>query len=148
VDHPGYPGYPGNRANRSVADPSALLRLGRDRYATLLQSYPAMLVCGSIFGFLVGKVFEGMAAGCLTICERASLGPQLSALGFEEGKHYIGTDLATVIEDVQRTRDAYLADPTHWEGITNAAAEKVSREHSTAVRAAQINSICIESVKI
>jgi hypothetical protein len=52
------------------ADSSALLRVGRERYAELLHAYPAMLICGSIFGYLVAKVFEGMAAGCLTICER------------------------------------------------------------------------------
>lgn len=148
IDHPGYPGYPGDRANNMVADSSALRRLGRERYAALLHGYPAMLVCGSILGYLVAKVFEGMAAGCLTICERASLGQQLAALGFREGQHYIGTDLPTLIEDVQRVRNAYMADPEHWHGITQAAAAKVFEEHTTAARAAQIHSICMESVEI
>jgi hypothetical protein len=141
VDHPGYPGYPGHKATAMEADPSALHRLGREGYATLLRQYPAMLVCGSIFGYLVAKVFEGMASGCLTICERSSLGERLSALGFIEGEHYVGTDLQTVIGDTVAVRDAFLRDDSKMRNMIAAAAQKVSVAHTTAVRAAQIHDI-------
>jgi hypothetical protein len=101
-----------------------------------------MLVCGSIFGYLVSKVFEAMAAGCLVIAERSSLGERLSALEFIEGEHYIGTDFLHVIEDTMRVRDSFLrADPV-WLNMVNNAMNKISAQHTTAVRAAQIHHIC------
>jgi hypothetical protein len=142
VDHPGYPGYPGDRANTHQADLDAMRRLGREHYATLLNSHPAMLACGSIFGYLVAKVFEGMAAGCLVIAERASLGERLSALGFIEGEHYVGTDLLHVIEDVARVRDQCLRDDPAVRRMVDNAARKISDQHTTSVRAAQIHHIC------
>jgi translation initiation factor 2B subunit (eIF-2B alpha/beta/delta family) len=144
VDHPGYPGYPGDRANTHQADSAAMQRLGRERYATLLSSHPAMLVCGSIFAYLVAKVFEGMAAGCLVIAERASLGERLSALGFIEGEHYVGTDLLHVIEDVARVRDQCLRDDPMVRRMVGTAARKISEQHSTAIRATQIHHICTQ----
>lgn len=146
VDHPGYPGYPGDKANNMQADSAALLHLGRERYAELLRTYPAMLVCGSVFGYLVAKVFEAMAAGCLPICERTSLGKWLSALGFVEGEHYVGTDLQSVIGDTADVRDAFLRGDPGWANMTAAAAHKVSSEHTTTVRASQIHHICMEAI--
>lgn len=142
IDHPGYPGYPGDKANNMQADPSAMLRLGGESYAALLRNYPAMLVCGSVFAYLVAKVFEGMAAGCLVICERASLGERLAALGFCEGEHYIGTDLLHVIEDTTAVRDMFLRGDPLWTRIVTNAAEKITEQHSTIVRADQIHRIC------
>jgi len=144
VDHPGYPGYPGDRANNMQADSEAMQRLGRERFASLLREHPAMLVCGSIFGYLVAKVFEAMAAGCLVIAERESLGERLSALGFIEGEHYVGTDLRHVIEDATRVRDSFLhGDPARLHMVTNAM-HKIADQHTTAVRAVQIHRICTE----
>jgi hypothetical protein len=148
VDHPGYPGYPGDKANNMTADSASMTRLGGERYATLLCRYPAMLVCGSVFGYLVAKVFEGMAAGCLVICERASLGHRLSALGFVEGEHYIGTDLLNVIEDTTAVRDAFLRNDPQWARITANAFSKVSAQHTTAVRATQIHRMCMENIDL
>jgi hypothetical protein len=149
VDHPGYPGYPGDKANNMQADSIAMLRLGGERYAALLCRYPAMLVCGSVFGYLVAKVFEGMAAGCLVICERASLGDRLAALGFIEGEHYIGTDFLHVIEDTMAVRDAFLRNDPMWKRITGNACHKVSEQHTTATRSAEIHRLCMgESVDI
>ena len=144
VDHPGYPGYPGDQANAMKADSAAMQQRGQERYAALLSAHPAMLVCGSIFGYLVAKVFEGMAAGCLVIAERASLGKRLSLLGFSEGEHYVGTDLLHVIEDVTRVREAYLGGAPDWRRMVDLAANKVYDLHTTAVRAAQIHLICTE----
>jgi len=146
VDHPGYPGYPGDKANKLQADPAALSRLGAENYSVLLQRYPAMLTCGSIFGYLVAKIFEGMAAGCLVICERESLAKQLSALGFIEGEHFVGTDLLHVIEDSMSVRDAFLRGDPIWQSIVTCAARKVSAQHTTAVRTIEIHHMCTEGI--
>lgn len=143
IDHPGYPGYPGDRANQMRADPVALGRLGRESYATLLCRHPAMLVCGSIFGYLVAKVFEGMAAGCLVIAERSSLGERLTALGFVEGEDYIGTDLFHVIEDAGAARDAYLRSDPWWSAMVEKASCKVASQHTTWHRGTKIHHFCI-----
>lgn len=144
VDHPGYPGYPGDRTNDMRADPEVMMRLSGERYASLLRSYPAMLACGSIFGYLVAKVFEGMAAGCLVICERASLGERLAALGFVEGEHFIGTSLHHVIGDAEDARNAFVRNDPLLTRIVSNAATKVHEQHTTAVRAAQIHRYCTE----
>jgi hypothetical protein len=144
VDHPGYPGYPGDKANNTQTDPVAMLRLGGERYAALLCRYPAMLVCGSVFNYLVAKVFEGMAAGCLIICERASLGDRLATLGFIEGEHYIGTEFFHVIEDTIAIRDAFLRNDPMWKRMTESASRKISEQHTTSVRSTQIHRLCTE----
>lgn len=145
VDHPGYPGYPGDKTNSMQANASALMHLGGKNYAQLLRSHPAMIVCGSIFGYLVAKVFEGMAAGCLTICERTSLGERLTALGFIEDVHYIGTDFQTVIKDSIDIRDAFLRGDQKIKNIVTAAHIR-SAEHTTAARVVQIHNICMENI--
>jgi len=147
VDHPGYPGYPGDQANNMQADPSALRSLGGKAYAELLRNHPAMLVCGSIFGYLVAKVFEGMATGCLVICERKSLAAGLTALGFVEGEHYVETDVLHVIEDTARLKDALLCNDPHLVRVVANAQRKVFAEHTTAARAVQIHRICNESIR-
>lgn len=144
VDHPGYPGYPGDKNNQMRADEKALTAVGGKRYASLLRRHPAMLVCGSIFNYLVAKVFEGMAAGCLVIADRASLGRQLAALGFREGEHYLGTDIFHVIEDVASVRQSFINGEGVWSEITERAARKVAACHTTAVRARYIHALCLE----
>ncbi len=146
VDHPGYPGYPGDSANLMRADAKALADVGGPRYATLLRRHPAMLVCGSIFNYLVAKVFEGMAAGCLVIADRASLGAQLTALGFHEGEHYIGTDLFHVIEDAAKVQRLFASEDSRWTSITENAARKVREAHTTALRANEIHALCLNEV--
>jgi len=126
----------------------AMSRSGREHYGLVLRTYPAMLVCGSIFGYLVAKVFEGMAAGCLVICDRASLATQLTALGFVEGQHYIGTDVLHVIEDSTKVRNAFVRGDPVWKEIVTRAADKVSALHTTAVRASQIHQFCTEETKL
>jgi hypothetical protein len=148
IDHPGYPGYPGDEANSMQIDPVAMLRVGREHYAALLSSYPAMLVCGSVFHYLVAKVFEGMAAGCLVICERASLSDRLAVLGFIEGEHYIGTDFLHVVEDANEVRDALLRNDPLYKNMIKNASLKVAEQHTTAMRSAQIHHICMEDIDI
>jgi hypothetical protein len=143
LDHPGYPGYPGDRANQWQANPQALAEIGGPRYAALLRRYPAMLVCGSMFGYLVAKVFEGMAAGCLIIADRASLGSQLDALGFHEGEHYIGTDIFHVIEDAAAVQRLFTGADPRWAAITERAERKVRERHTTAQRARDIHALCM-----
>lgn len=118
VDHPGYPGYPGDAANKSIANTEMLQCVGRESYAKLLRYYPAMLVCVSIFSYLVAKVFEGMASGCLVICDRTSLSYSLSLLGFVAGEHYIETDIFHVQEDTKRVLDLYTNNSRlQWEHL-------------------------------
>jgi len=147
LDHPGYPGYPGDRANQMKADPSALALVGGPRYAASLRRHPAMLVCGSIFEYLVAKVFEGMAAGCLIVADRASLGPQLQALGFCEDEHYIGTDIFRVIEDAASIQRLFVGGDRRWAAITERAECKVRERHTTAQRARDIHALCLAEVK-
>ncbi len=139
IEHPGYPGYPGDPQNRHSSNAKQMQQIGREKYGDLLRRYPAMLVCGSIFHYLVSKVFEGMAAGCLVICERESLAPQLTKLGFIEGEHYVGTDIFHVQEDVQQVRNMFLTEPYQWRTTVENASAKAQKEHSTLVRAHQIH---------
>jgi hypothetical protein len=70
----------------------------------------------------------------------------LSALGFFDGVHYIGTDFLHVFEDAASVRDAFLrGDPMMMRTVSNAAL-KVSQEHTTAVRTIQIHHICMENI--
>lgn len=147
VDHPGYPGYPGDRVNAARADPQAFQQRAREQYAALLNSHPAMLVCGSIFGYLVAKVFEGMASRCLVIAERSSLAQRLALLGFIEGEHYVGTDLSHLIEDTVKVRDAFLRGDPNWARMADNAARKVNAQHTTAVRAAEIHRYCNQGAR-
>lgn len=142
VDHPGYPGYPGDVNNKSTHDKTHMQNVGREQYAHLLRQYPAMLVCGSIFHYLVAKVFEGMAAGCLVICDRDSLNQRLSMLGFIEGQHYVGTDIFHVIDDTVNVKDMYLHDREQWQFIVENAFKKVHEEHRSLMRATQIHHEC------
>ena len=142
VDHPGYPGYPGDCSNNGCADPKALAAVGGQRYVSLLRRHPAMLVCGSIFNYLVAKVFEAMAAGCLVIADRPSLGAQLAALGLEEGTHYLGTDIFHVTEDAASIQRLCTSDNERWSTITEHAAREVALNHTTAVRAREIHALC------
>lgn len=146
VEHPGYPGYPGDSANLMRADPKALEDVGGPMYASLLRRHPAMLVCGSIFNYLVAKVFEGMAAGCLIIADRASLGLQLTALGFLEGEHYIGTDVFHVVEDAERMQRLFTSGDSRWVSITESAARMVHESHTTAIRGNEIHALCLNQM--
>ncbi len=147
VEHPGYPGYPGDKANQMRADPQALTAVGGERYASLLRRHPAMLVCGSIFNYLVAKVFEGMAAGCLVVAERSSLGAQLEALGFYEGEHYLGTNIFSVTEDAASVQRLFINGDWRWSAMTERAARKVAEQHTTAIRAREIHALCLSEVR-
>lgn len=144
VDHPGYPGYPGDKANGMRADAKALTAVGGERYASLLRRHPAMLVCGSIFNYLVAKVFEGMAAGCLVIADRSSLGTRLAELGFKEGEHYLGTDIFHVLEDTAAFQRSFKNGDDYWSAITERAARRVEAHHTTAIRAREIHELCLD----
>ncbi|WP_245964757.1 glycosyltransferase [Trinickia dinghuensis] len=147
VDHPGYPGYPGDKANQMRADTKALAAVGGERYASLLRRHPAMLVCGSIFNYLVAKVFEGMAAGCLIVADRSSLGLRLAALGFHENEHYLGTDIFHAMEDCAAVQRSFSSSDKCWSVITERAAQKVAAHHTTAIRASEIHTLCVDEVR-
>jgi len=142
VDHPGYPGYPGDINNKSTHVQTQMQNVGREQYANLLRRYPATLVCGTIFNYLVAKVFEAMSVGCLVVCDRTSLGPRLSMLGFIEGQHYVGTDIFHVIDDAITVQNMYLHNYKQWRLIVDNASKKVHSEHGAVRRAAQIHHEC------
>lgn len=106
-----------------------------------------MFVDGSIFNYLVAKVFEGMASGCLVICERTSLVPQLNLLGFKEGEHFLATDVLHARDDSRAFLEAFKQDRTSWQAIVNAAHKKVSVEHTTEARAKQIDGFVQNELK-
>jgi hypothetical protein len=145
IDHPGYPGYPGDKNNQMQADTEALRAVGRERYASLLRQHPGMLVCGSMFNYLVAKVFEGMAAGCLVIADRSSLGAQLAALGLYQGEHYLGTDIFHVMEDATAIQRSLGGSDCRWAAITERAAREVAAHHTTEARARRIQALCIDA---
>ena len=146
VDHPGYPGYPGDKNNRMKVNGNTFAEVGAERYASVLRRYPAMLVCGSIFNYLVAKVFEGMAAGCLILADRPSLSARLSALGFQEGEHYLGTDIFHVVEDAAAVQRMYHEDTLRWSMITANAARRTAAHHTTFIRAEEIHVLCSDEV--
>lgn len=143
VGHPGYPGYPGNRANTMKADAVQMQHVGQERYGDVLRSYPAMLACGSVFGFLVAKVFEGMAVGALMICDKPSLAHRLSALGFVDGVHFISTDILNVIADSTEVHEALRRRDPALAGIAARASDMVLKKHTTLVRAVEIHNLSI-----
>jgi len=99
-----------------------------------------------IFNYLVAKVFEGMAAGCLILADRPSLGEQLTALGFCEGEHYLGTDVFHVTEDAAAFQRSFVDGDSCWSEITQRAEQHVAAHHTTAIRAKEIHALCIEEV--
>ncbi|WP_116139736.1 glycosyltransferase [Trinickia diaoshuihuensis] len=147
VDHPGYPGYPGDKNNKMKVNASAFSTVGAERYASLLRRYPAMLVCGSVFSYLVAKVFEGMASGCLIVADRTSLGAHLSALGLQEGQHYLGTDVLHVAKDAAEVQQIYRNDNDRWAMLTMNAAHEVARRHTTTIRAREIHELCTSETR-
>jgi glycosyltransferase involved in cell wall biosynthesis len=144
VDHPGYPGYPGDLSNKSRVDLEKIKLFGRTEYVNVLRKYPAMVCCGSVFDYLVAKVFEAMASGCLVICEKKSLATDLAKLGFLEGIHYIGTDYFNLIQDVESALHRFTNDRNAWQRIVDNAHDKIQNEHTTAIRASEIHKICTE----
>lgn len=70
------------------------------------------------------RVFEAMAAGALLI---TALPTELTAIGFEEGAHFVGYHEENEINEVIRR---YLADETARKRIAELARETVLREHT------------------
>jgi hypothetical protein len=70
------------------------------------------------------RTFEAMAAGALLI---TSLPSELSAIGFQDGAHFIGYRSETEIPGLVR---AYLADEAARRRIAEAGRELVLREHT------------------
>lgn len=131
-----------------MADEAHLVKVGREQFVEVLRNHPALLVCGSIFKYLVAKVFEAMAAGTLAICDIDTLGEQLTALGFQEGVHYLGTTIFTVYDDVKDFLDNWSMKRSYWTKVVSQAKEKVFKEHSTTVRATQIHNCIISKLKM
>lgn len=139
VDHPGYPAYPGNKNITDSSNQALMKSHGQEHYVSLLNDYPAMYASGSVLKYLVAKVFESMASGCLVICDRPSLAKSLDSLGFKEGIHYSGTDIFHARSDSEKLLNMYQSKNGEWLSIVKSAHEKVSSAHTTALRAGQID---------
>src|SRR5712692_1756655 len=74
------------------------------------------------------RTFEAMAAGALLL---TSLPSELTQLGFEDGKHFLGFRSGEEIPSLVRR---YLSDEPARRQIAEAAREKVLREHTYDVR--------------
>ncbi|MCY0389018.1 glycosyltransferase [Robbsia sp. Bb-Pol-6] len=144
ISHPGYPGYPGDMSNKSESNSQKMKEVGRKAYGDLLRKYPSMIVCGSIFHYLVAKVFEGMASGCLVVCESASLQDDLSKLGFIDGKHYIGTSHFSVLNDVEKIKRNFFEKNFIYQEICNRALTMVMENHTTKRRAEQMDKFALK----
>ena len=70
------------------------------------------------------RTFEAMAAGALLV---TSLPSELSAVGFQDGAHFVGYGSETEIPGLVR---AYLADEAARRRIAEAGRELVLREHT------------------
>lgn len=144
INHPGCPGYPGDKLNKSESDSEKMKEVGRLEYGNVLRKYPAMIVCGSIFHYLVAKVFEGMASGCLVVCESTSLRDDLSKLGFIDGEHYIGTSYFSILSDVEKLKINFYENNLVYQEICNKALRMVMKSHTTIRRAEQINEFSLK----
>ena len=74
------------------------------------------------------RTFEAMAAGALLL---TSLPSELTQLGFEDGKHFLGFRIRDEIAPLVRK---YLVNETARRQIAEAAREKVLREHTYDTR--------------
>jgi len=128
--HPGY---------RSTFDYDRDERVGRG-YAEAMRGCLAAFTDSSRFRYLVAKHFEIPATGALLVAERAAA-PQLAALGFVDGEHYVSAgahDLQEVIDYVLDGRNR-----PEIEAIRRAGHALVHERHTTRVRAQQIDSVCV-----
>jgi hypothetical protein len=128
--HPGY---------QSTFDYTGDKRVGRG-YAEAMRGCLAAFTDASRFRYIVAKHFEIPATGALLVAERAAA-PQLAALGFIDGEHYVSAgphDLRDVVEYVLDDRNRPEID-----AIRRAGHALVHERHTTRVRARQIDSVCI-----
>lgn len=119
------------------------VRRARESRSQLMHRFPAMLTCGSVFGYLPAAVFEAMAAGCLVVAERQSLAPTLARLGFVDGEHFIGTDLMHVCDDARTVLELFQHRGEQWRAMVERAAEQVLTRHTCAERAQQLHRTCM-----
>jgi hypothetical protein len=127
--HPGY---------QSTFDYNGDERVGRG-YAGAMRRCLAAFTDSSRFRYLVAKHFEIPATGALLVAERAAR-PQLAALGFVDGEHYVSADA----HDLRDVVDYVLDDRNRPEidAIRRAGHALVHERHTTRVRAQQIDSVC------
>jgi len=128
-DHPGY---------ESTFDYNADKRVGRG-YAEAMRECLAAFTDASRFNYIVAKHFEIPATGALLVAERAAA-PQLAALGFIDGEHYVSADSGDLREVVEYVLDD--RNRPEIDAIRRAGHELVHRRHTTRVRAQQIDTVC------
>lgn len=89
--------------------------------------------------YVVAKHFEIPATGALLLADR-TVAPQLAALGFNDGEHYVSTtadDLESIVERVLDPRNLDEVDTIRRRGHT-----LVHACHTTMHRARQIDAAC------
>ena len=128
--HPGY---------RSDYDHDRDRRVGRG-YGEALHACLAAFTDASSYHYIVAKHFEIPATGALLIADRA-VAPQLAALGFIDGVHYVSTTADELEQTVLRALDPRNA--AEVDSIRRAGHALVHAHHTTAHRARQIDAVCI-----
>ncbi|RLN49100.1 hypothetical protein BBJ29_004911 [Phytophthora kernoviae] len=80
-------------------------------YASYLRSYRAGITTTLIFQYVIAKIFEIPSTGALLAVNR-DVGPLLTALGMNEGEHYVGFDRQDPEAVIW-----WISDPNNWKEI-------------------------------
>jgi hypothetical protein len=119
------------------ADPPSLL-VGR-AFAKQLNRYSACVIDGLHLGYLVAKVFELPAAGCLLLAP-SDLVPWLARLGFHDTVHYLAyQDLSALDKLTKWVLDDENTPRT--DAIRRRALYLVWRRHLVAHRAPLLDAL-------
>lgn len=127
--HPGY---------HCTYDYSSDPRVGRG-FAETMRECLAGFTDALVHHYIIAKHFEIPATGALLIADRA-VGPQLEALGFVDGEHYVGTSADELEATVERVLDP--GNRAGIDAIRRRGHDLVHRCHTTLHRARQIDAVC------
>lgn len=89
---------------KAASNENAGTKITGRRFASTLNSYLACITCGSKLLYTVAKIFEIPASGCLLLLNH-DMSPQVLALGFEHGVHYLAYTVDTLDEIVDWVLD-------------------------------------------
>ncbi|GMH74832.1 hypothetical protein TrRE_jg9404 [Triparma retinervis] len=106
IKHPGYSSdfaATSQDSNATNDETSKTIITGR-HFGSTLNSYLSCVTCGSKLLYAVAKIFEIPASGCLLLLNH-EMSPQVLALGFEHGVHYLAYTVDTLDEIVDWVLD-------------------------------------------
>jgi spore maturation protein CgeB len=141
--HPGYGGG-GNGGGNVGASSTTKPHLGR-RFAFHLNKYVACVTDGLHLNYVIAKVFELPAAGCLLLIN-ADLKAPLARLGMFDGAHYLSYKDATELSWLVKY---WLFDPENKPTIMRIkrrAQQVVYRQHTVEHRTAALDALAAQSL--